>query len=161
MKTLHTACILLGSNIAPVRYMPLAMQALSEDLAVLRISQTWETQAVGSNGPNFLNTAVLVQTLLPAVELKQNILAPIENKLGRVRSADKNAPRTIDLDLLIYDDQILDVHLWDRLFIALPVSEVLPNLPHPTTGQPLRQIAQELFANGWALCRTGIIKQEF
>ncbi len=57
--------------------------------------------------PNFLNAAVLIETDLTAAELKEQVLQVIERELGRVRTADKNAPRTIDLDIALFGDQVL------------------------------------------------------
>ena len=69
---------------------------------------TWETQAVGSPGPNFLNTAVKITTGLEMSALKLSVLRSVEQELGRVRTSDKNAPRTIDLDIIVFDDEICE-----------------------------------------------------
>ena len=61
----------------------------------------WETPPVGSRGSNFLNAALLIRTTLTSGLLKSLVLRPIEIQMGRVRTANKNAPRPIDLDILV------------------------------------------------------------
>ena len=87
----HQVCLLLGSNIQPERNLPLAVRELGEQLTILRASSVWESPAVGSRGPNFLNAALLCQTGLAAEALKWQVLRPLEARLGRVRNQDKNA----------------------------------------------------------------------
>lgn len=140
----HRACLLLGSNIRPAHYIPLAVQRLEALLIVERVSHTWETPAVGSSGPNFLNQALLVRTDLAPQELKEQVLRPLESDLGRVRSADKNAPRTIDIDVILWDSQVVDEQIWQRAHVAVPVEEVWPEpLPGPG-GETLAQTAARL-----------------
>ena len=122
MPTEHEACLLLGSNIRADHYLPRAVKLLRKQGKIVRASSVWETPAVGSNGPNFLNAAVLVLTSLEVQALKDELLHPIEAELGRVRTADKNAPRSIDIDLIFFDGILLDPHLWDYAFRAIPVA---------------------------------------
>ena len=143
----HQACLLLGSNIRPEHYLPLAVELLQKHLTVLRASSVWESDAVGSEGPNFLNAALLVSTALEIPVLREDVLHPIEAQLGRVRTADKNAPRTMDIDLILFDRELLDANLWVYAFRALPVSEVMPDYLS-TTGEPLKQAAARLARAG-------------
>jgi 2-amino-4-hydroxy-6-hydroxymethyldihydropteridine pyrophosphokinase len=101
MGSEHQVCLLLGSNIQPEHNLPLAIDQLQNYLKLLRISRVWETASVGSAGPNFLNAAILAHTSLNQKSLKLKILRPLEARMGRVRSADKNAPRPIDLDIIL------------------------------------------------------------
>lgn len=142
--TRHRAYLVLGSNIEPEKNLRLALEKLARECDLLAVSQAWETLAEGSPGPNFLNAAALIGTNHSAVDLKFKILRKIEAELGRVRSADKNAPRTIDLDILIFDGEILEDSLWQRIFIAVPLAELLPNLEHPLTCQMLFEAAREM-----------------
>ena len=137
---LHQACISIGSNIHPVENLQKAVPLLREQVGKLQLSACYETQAVGSPGPNFLNLAVCLLTPLDAPALKKFVLAPIEQQLGRVRSSDKNAPRTIDLDIIVFDHQVVDAELWRRVYLALPVSELLPDLRHPETSSQLQRL---------------------
>jgi 2-amino-4-hydroxy-6-hydroxymethyldihydropteridine diphosphokinase len=108
------------------------------------VSGVWKTPAVGSPGPDFLNAAVLISSQLTTGELRNDILRPIENLLGRVRTKDPNAPRTIDLDILIYDGQILDQDLWKYAHTAIPVAEILPTYSDPQSGDQAIVIAERL-----------------
>ncbi len=121
----HQLFILLGSNILPEVNIPLAVQKLNQVLHPLAISSTWESPAVGSNGPNFLNAIGLYTTDLDQETLKKQILRPLEEQLGRVRQKDKYAPRTIDLDIIIWDGVVLDSNLWRYAYISLPFAEIV------------------------------------
>ena len=121
----------------------MGVELLRKTLTIVRISSVWETPPVGSEGPDYLNMALLVKTHLDAVELKKKVLRPLEAKLGRVRSADKNAPRTIDIDIIIFDDKLLDPNLWHYAHRAVPVAEILPDFPSEQ-GTLLNEIASEL-----------------
>jgi 2-amino-4-hydroxy-6-hydroxymethyldihydropteridine diphosphokinase len=150
-KVPFEVCILVGSNINPIENTLLAVARLQNFVEINAASITWETQSVGFPGSNFLNTALACQTTLPAHQLKMTVLRTIENHMGRVRTANKNAPRTIDLDIIIFDNQVIETNLWTRLFIILPVSELYSKLTHPQTGQPITQIAADLLSDGWAI----------
>jgi 2-amino-4-hydroxy-6-hydroxymethyldihydropteridine diphosphokinase len=138
------ACLLLGSNIAPEQNLPRALALLSQHVEVADASLVWETSAVGSQGPDFLNAAVLVRTNLPPDLLEKRVLKAIEQRLGRVRSADKYAPRPIDIDLVAWDCQVTDPDVWRHAHAAVPVSEVLPCDTTSAAGETLAQAAQRL-----------------
>jgi 2-amino-4-hydroxy-6-hydroxymethyldihydropteridine diphosphokinase len=140
----HLAYLCLGSNIQPVDNMRKAICLLGERTRLLALSTCWESPAVGSSGPNFMNLGALVRTPLNAPGLKEQILASIENELGRVRSADKYAPRTMDIDIVIFDGQVLDSEIWRRVYLALIFAEMLPDLRHPDTGETLAESAGRL-----------------
>jgi len=108
------------------------------------ISAVWETPAVGSDGPNFLNAAVVIYTSLEALELKEQALRPLEARLGRVRSADKFAPRTLDIDIVTWNALILDHNIWRHAHLAVPVAELLPCYQSDETGEYLEQAARRL-----------------
>ena len=123
----RVVCLLLGSNIWPEMNLKHALHMLRDQLGILKISSVWKTRAKGSPGPDFLNAAVLAETDLSADELKEDVLRPLETKLGRVRKADKNAPRTMDIDIIIFDGLLMDEDLWQQAYVAVPVSELLPD----------------------------------
>ncbi len=147
----HQACICLGSNIDPAENLRRAVALLRGQTRVLALSTCWETEAVGSHGPNFLNVGACVATSWDAAGLKEHVLAPIEKQLGRVRTADKNAPRTIDLDITLFDGRVLDHDLWQRVYLALIFSELCPHLSNPETGETLRATAEMLQKNSLAI----------
>lgn len=140
--------IALGSNIAPEHHLPRAMRGL-KDMAgrPLKVSQVYETPPVGSPGsPWFLNAAVLLETsrALPGLRM---VLRRLEAQLGRVRTQDPNAPRTIDLDPVLWREepegplQVLAMKdLLQYAHVVVPVAEVVPEWPFQ--GQPLHQWAR-------------------
>ncbi len=140
----HRACLSLGSNIEPAENLSAAVALLQEQTTVLAVSRAWRTAAVGMSGPDFLNAAALVLTEQSLQELKERVLREIESRLGRVRSEDKYAPRTIDIDILLYDNLVIDPELWSLAHLAQPVAELLPDLTVPGSGKTLDQVASSL-----------------
>ena len=139
----HQACILLGSNIEPEVNIPKAVELLQENLTVLHASHTWETPSVDCCYPNYLNIALLVETNLEVKALKEQVLRPLEALMGRVRTEDKNASRTIDLDIILFDGTLMDSDLWKQAHRAIPVSELFPDY-HSETGESLKTVARRL-----------------
>lgn len=149
--------ILLGSNINPGNNIQEAVRRLSRHSRLLVVSPIYESAPVGkTDQPNFLNAAMLIETNLTAAELKAKVLRAIEEKLGRVRTGDKNGPRTIDLDIALFGDQVLNVgsrHIPDpdilrHAHVAVPLADLAPQQRHPETGQTLREIARGLPTDG-------------
>lgn len=158
MSKLHKVYLILGSNIEPEANLPRAITMLEKYGRVKEISGVWESHAVGSDGPNFLNASILLETDIPPADLKDHLARPIETDMGRVRSADKNAPRPIDLDVMLVDGQPYNLDRWDSAFVLLPISELLPTAPHPITHQPLRQAAEQARHTTWIVERPGLLK---
>lgn len=142
--TNNQAILLIGSNIDPAANIKKALELLNSSLQISRESHLWKTEAVGSKGPDFLNMALEVETSLNADRLKTDIIASIERELKRIRTADKYAQRTIDIDIIIFNGRVLDLNVWTKLFIALPVSEIIPCLTNNTTGETLIEIVEKL-----------------
>lgn len=141
----NQACILLGSNIEPVKHLKEACIHLEKDFSILGKSSIWRTAAIGSDGPDFLNTAVILETTHNSTQLKE-LLNQIEQKLGRVRVEDKFAPRTIDLDILTFNGSTLDPNLFLRAFAAVPASELIPDMLDPISKLKLSVVAEQLKA---------------
>ena len=159
MNRVKPVLIALGSNIDRERNLPKALTMLSQhpQIEILAVSPTYETLAVGGSvdQPPFFNAAALIETELGPAKLKEALLT-IERELGRVRSADKYAPRTIDLDIALYDRDIIDLngrHIPDPdvarfPHVALPLADVAPDWIHPELGKTLTKIADSLdFSN--------------
>jgi len=148
---MHTVCLLVGSNINPCENTRLAMQMLKDAFQVIAVSRVWQTPAEGYTGPDYLNYAALVKTGLDATTLKQSVVLHIETALGRVRTLDKYADRTIDIDIITYDGLLLETSIWERPFAAIPVAELLPGLESPKDGRSLRVVADEFLAKKAAI----------
>lgn len=146
--------VLLGSNIEKEKNLPAAARLLSDCCQVTAFSQVFETAPVGlEDQPHFLNAAALVETVLGAAEFRETVLSRIERELGRIRTSDKNAPRTIDADIVLFNRAVLDLdedhHIPDPDLVkfphvALPVADLVPEMLHPETGEPLGEIAARL-----------------
>ena len=156
MVSEHQTCLLLGSNIQPERNLPLAIDLLQNRLTILRISSVWETPPVGSVGSSFLNAALLAQTPLEQNTLKLQILTPLEAKMGRVRSADKNAPRPIDLDIILFDGLVLDPTIWLFAHRAVPMAEIQPDI-RSEAGETLKKVAAKFLAEGSIRLRPDVV----
>lgn len=141
---MYTVYLSLGANIEPVQNLKTALDRLQGAGKIMRISSIWQTSAVGSPGPDFINFSVLYATVLDYEFLKNNILRKIEEGLGRIRTQNKNAPRTMDIDIIIWDGQVIDQDLWKKAFIALPTSELLPELINGQTGETLAEVSKRL-----------------
>ena len=133
----------MGSNIDPELNIPKAVELLQEKVSVLQISSIWESASVDCCYPDYLNMALRANTSLDAGELKLQVLRPLETRMGRVRTEDKNASRTIDFDIILFDGEVIDPALWQRAHCAVPVSELYPDY-RAETGETLRKIADRL-----------------
>jgi 2-amino-4-hydroxy-6-hydroxymethyldihydropteridine diphosphokinase len=141
---MHSACLSLGSNISPQKNLYSAWIALGQSLEIVKSSSIWESPPYGAGGPNFLNAVILVKTAFALDDLKWKVLRVLETRMGRVRTEDKFAPRPIDLDVIIYDNSVLDANLWKLAFLAAPCAEIFPNSLDPEHRLPLLQIAAQL-----------------
>jgi 2-amino-4-hydroxy-6-hydroxymethyldihydropteridine diphosphokinase len=140
----HLVYIGLGSNIDPENNFKLAVIKLREVVEVLDISTVWETPPVGTPGANFLNAVAKIRTDYSIRDFRDKVLRKIESELGRIRTSDPNAPRSIDLDILIFDGCVIDNEIWSQVHIAFPLSELFPNLSNPDNNETLDRIAERL-----------------
>lgn len=142
----------LGSNIEPGDHLPQACRLLSDWLQIVGASRVFETAPIGiADRLVFLNAALEVRCDLTPRELKYEVLRPVERQLGRVRTADRNAPRTIDLDISLIGQRVFkdraagleipDPEILTRAHVAIPLADVVPERLHPITGQRFREIA--------------------
>jgi 2-amino-4-hydroxy-6-hydroxymethyldihydropteridine diphosphokinase len=150
------AFVSIGSNIDPEANLQSALQRLRSTVQVMAISTVYRTEPVGPPGqPWFYNCVAEIETDLPPRELKSTLLRRIEGELGRVRSSDKFAARTIDLDLILYDELVMttrdltlpDPEIPKRPFLAIPLKELSPGLVLPGSGIPIGDAADALYPN--------------
>ncbi len=147
---MHTIYISIGSNIDPRTHVDLALADLRECFSDLRQSSLYESQAVGFDGDNFLNLVVSAQTD-KTIHQVSDCLHEIEARHGRDRHGPKFSSRTIDLDLLLYDDEICQrdgIHvpreeILFNAFVLFPLAEIAPDLMHPTEHQNMAQLWQQ------------------
>jgi 2-amino-4-hydroxy-6-hydroxymethyldihydropteridine diphosphokinase len=148
-RTADCVVVMLGSNIEPERNLPLAVGELGALGRVVAVSSVWQTAAIGdTNQADFCNAAVLLRTELePAAIIAR--LNDIEARLGRVRDPrNKNAARTIDLDLAVIPGparsvggkEFPDPEIVERVFLAAPLEEIWPEVVLPD-GRLIGQVA--------------------
>lgn len=136
--------ISVGSNIDAEKNIRLAIHALENHYGKLILSSVYESEAVGFDGDNFLNLVVGLKTE-EDVYMVAAILRKIEDDNGRDRSGPRFSPRTVDLDLLLYDDLILQEDGLDiprdeitkNAFVLLPLDEIASQLIHPVSGKTM------------------------
>lgn len=145
--------VALGSNLGDRRaHLSWAVDELAPRLLECGVSSIVETEPVGTADvqPPFLNAVVVGRTTLDPLELL-DLLQDLENRRGRERPF-RWAPRTLDLDLILYGDQVLNMPrlvvphplFRDRRFVLEPLSEVVPDAVDPVTGRTVGELFQIL-----------------
>lgn len=144
----------LGSNLGnPLNNLQLAVFHIHKEIGeIAGISKVYSSPAWGFEGEDFLNACVMAQTSLSPKEVLHSLLR-IEEQMGRTRKQGEGyASRTIDLDLLYYDQQVIDnpelklphPALQDRLFVLRPLADIAPQFYHPVLKKDSRNLLQEV-----------------
>jgi 2-amino-4-hydroxy-6-hydroxymethyldihydropteridine diphosphokinase len=144
MGKLHLAYLSLGSNIQPEINLVRAIQLLQKHGEIKKMSNAWDSESVGAEGPNYLNACLAFSTSLGHTELKEQVLRPIELQLGRKRSENKFAPRTMDIDIILFDGISCDDKYWEQPFVVIPLAEIHPEYENPLTHEPIVETATRL-----------------
>ncbi|CAG1021165.1 2-amino-4-hydroxy-6-hydroxymethyldihydropteridine diphosphokinase [Methylomonas sp. LL1] len=150
-----TGYISIGSNIDKEAHIPSSLKALEQVFGELSTSSIYETEAVGFVGDSFYNLVVGFQSELPAKDVAR-LLRQIELDHGRSRESQKFSARTLDLDLILYGDQIIsDGRLQiprDEIeryaFVLEPLAEIAPNQSHPVSGKTYQELWQNFNKQG-------------
>lgn len=147
----------VGSNIEPEVHVVEGLRRLGAAVRLAAVSTFYRTAPVGAPGtPWFANGVVRVETELGPRALQFEVLRGIEAGLGRVRGPDRNAPRTLDLDLLLLGEAVVSEadfrlpapELYERAFVALPLLELAPGLVLPGDGRSLAEVSSGMSAAG-------------
>lgn len=153
--SLTAAGLSLGSNIEPERHLAAALAALRARFGAIRVSAVYRNRAVGFDGPDFLNAAVVIDSDLDAHTL-DDWLHALEDAHGRDRSGPRFSSRTLDVDLVLFGDLVLDgserpptargrvlrlprpdLHL---PFVLRPLAEIAPDMVDPASGLRLAEL---------------------
>lgn len=152
----YDAFVAVGSNVDPERNILAALALLSERTRIVGVSPFYRTQPiVRSEQEEFRNGVFRIETTFSPRTLKFEVLRPVEAALGRVRTNDPYAARTIDLDLVFYEDTVIDEvdlripdrDLRDRAFVAAAVLDLAPELCLPDTGERLAEAYERRHAS--------------
>ncbi len=137
--------VALGSNRDPERELRQAMDLLMQTFGSVRTSNVYRNAAEGVEGPDFLNCAVTFHTHLPVLELIRT-LKTIEDACGRERDASRRGPKGLDLDLLLYGDEVSAMpplphpDILDKAYVLAPLADIAADLRHPVTGQTIGEL---------------------
>ena len=159
MSDSHQAYLSLGSNIEPETNLVKAIELLSNHGQIAKISSAWESQSVGAPGPNYLNACLLLITQLSQAELKEQVLLPIETSLGRKRSENRFAPRTIDIDIIVFDGESCDDKYWEQAFVVIPLAEIQPHFQNPLHRESVNKTATRLRQQLWIEARPNVLNR--
>jgi 2-amino-4-hydroxy-6-hydroxymethyldihydropteridine diphosphokinase len=156
----HTIYIALGTNLGDrIANLRSAIAVFAPQINVIAESPIYETEPLGfADQPAFLNMVVRAETELSPPELLDH-LKSLESTLGRIPTF-RNGPRQIDLDILFYDDLVLDTpplviphpRLHERAFVLVPLAEIAPGLMHPLVGQSVAQLVETVDRQGIVKC---------
>jgi len=137
----------LGSNQEPQRYLRAALDELRARFGALDISPAYRSAAVGFDGADFINLAVGLDTELAPVALNEWLHA-LEDRHGRRRDVPRYADRTLDVDIVLYDNLVtqgpghLDIPRKElkHAFVLKPLADIAPHLRHPVSGDTMADL---------------------
>ena len=148
----------IGSNIGDrLLYLNTAMQNIREKLGtIMSQSNIYETESWGYEGDNFLNMAIKIETRLKPADILIAI-REIETELKRERQAGRYTNRTVDIDILFYNQEIVDTeelkiphpHISERNFVLEPLMDIAPDLVHPQLNKTIKELAQACTDKSW------------
>ena len=144
---MHRAYLSLGSNIEPEAHLRAAIAELRARFGEIVVSPAYRSRAIGFDGPDFLNLAVAIDTDLDPVALDA-WLHDLENRHGRRRDVPRYASRTLDVDIVLFDDLVVDGPGQLRIprpelkeaFVLRPLSDIAPGVRDPMSGKTLAEL---------------------
>lgn len=152
-KLPKTSAIALGGNIGDTKaILEAAIEKLDATPGILlETKSSWYiTKAIGPPQPDYLNGCIILRVQMSPEQLLETLLA-IEEKFGRVRR-ERWGPRSLDLDLLLYDDLIMNTpvlqiphpRMRERAFVLIPLAEIAPDWVEPVSGCVIKDLVKEV-----------------
>lgn len=144
---MSTAYLGIGSNIDARANIASGIDALRERFGDVRLSPVYQSAAVGFEGSDFINLAAAIETAMSPLELRE-FLHALEDRHGRARDVPKFSDRTLDIDILLYDDlyllsPVLEIPRGEILtsaHVLKPLADLAPDLLHPVERRSLREL---------------------
>ena len=148
---MSTAYLGLGSNVDAERHIRIAIDALRAQFGKITISPVYRNKAIGFDGEDFLNLAVKVETAMSPLQLRR-FLRDLESANGRDRSAPKWSDRTLDIDILLFDDLVTDDELLEIprkeiskfAHVLKPLRDIAGEVQHPVAGETISAMRYKL-----------------
>lgn len=157
----------LGSNVEPKKHLQLGIRELGKYFGALELSNIYQSASVGFDGEDFLNLVVGLESDSSPAEI-HDIIEEIHSCANRQRGESRYSPRTLDIDLLLYDDLILNVapvylpraDILKYSFVLGPLAEIAPDLRHPETGRLITEHWAEYDKDSHPLAAASVVLEE-